>query len=162
MKRILMFFIIAAVMLALLSSCATIVNGTEQDIRITSTPSEADITIKNAGGIAVFSGKTPTEIKLSRSSSYIVTVNLEGFKESQVMIYKSFNPIFIGNLICGGVLGMIIDAASGAMWKLEPEAINVRLMTASIKGKPDETYAVVQYMDEHGELHTAASLLIRE
>jgi len=162
MKRLAIVFIIAVLLLFFLAGCATIANGTDQNVSITSTPSEAEITVKNAGGIEVFTGKTPAQVKLARSSSYVVTVKLDGFKESQVMINKSFNTVFLGNLICGGVIGMIIDGTNGAMWKLEPEVINVSLVTASIKGKEDEIYAVIQYMDDKGEVHKAASLLVRD
>ncbi|MDP8237445.1 MAG: hypothetical protein P9X24_00010 [Candidatus Hatepunaea meridiana] len=72
---------------------------------------------------------------------------------------QTFNMWFVGNLICGGILGMIVDYVSGAMWHLEPNMIHVELVTAYKDGKM-QRYAVLGALDDEGQLRTLAVPLI--
>ncbi|MBN2105389.1 PEGA domain-containing protein [bacterium] len=156
------FLIIAILTVSLvLMNCASIIHGTQQDVIISSSPQAADVSITNDGGATVFTGKTPTTATLQRKSAYTVKINLDGYQESMVQINKEFDPTYLGNLICGGVLGLIIDAANGAMYKLEPGEINVSLVTASIGENTKEIYAVLKAVDFDGELRTIVIPLIQ-
>ncbi len=157
MKSLLKF---APLVLALFAiSCASIISGTSQNVSINSTPDGAKVVVKTSGGMMVYNGTTPSTCKLQRKNEYIVYITMEGYKEQQVIIDHSFNAWVIGNLICGGVLGLIIDAVDGAMWNLEPEMIRVELITAFRDGKAHR-YAVIGALDETGQLRTMAVPLI--
>jgi hypothetical protein len=162
MRGTILLVIIVALLTSLILGCASIISGTKQDVLITSSPDQATLNIKNMNGMMVFQGKTPATVNLERNNSYIVTVSLPGYKDSQVSINRDFNFVFLGNLICGGLLGMIIDAVDGAMYQLEPNILSVTLVTASIKGNADEKYAVLQYKNDKGEVQTAATPLIKK
>lgn len=161
MKRI---YTLAAVLCAALFvyGCASIIKGTKQDISINSTPSNAKVVVKTKGGIEKFSGTTPCSVKLAKKQEYQVIVTLEGFKEQTIWLDQSFEAWTIGNLLCGGVIGLIVDAANGAMWKLEPDAIQVTMMTASLEDGSEETYAVLQALDTKGEKRLLVVPLIKE
>ena len=137
MKIIFRFFLFTVLILVLLSlfvGCATIIHGTKQPISINSSPDQGDIVVTREGGVVVFNGKTPTTCELQRKFEYDVTINLAGYQESKIHISKEFDAIYLGNILCGGIIGLIIDASNGAMYKLAPETINVTLITASIDG----------------------------
>jgi hypothetical protein len=86
---------------------------------------------------------------------------MEGYQESRIHISKGFEPLVLGNVICGGVVGIIIDYVNGAAYKLEPEMINVSLVSASIDESTTETYAVFRALDDQGELRTMVVPLIK-
>lgn len=142
-------------------NCASIVHGTKQDISISSSPEAADVTVKTAGGVVSFTGKTPATVQLARKNEYDVFIKLAGYQETTVHINKEFDALFIGNLLCGGIIGMIVDASNGAMNKLAPEVINVTLVTASIDNATKEIYAVFRAMDSEGQLRTLVIPLIK-
>ncbi|MDI6766891.1 MAG: hypothetical protein QME52_08725 [Bacteroidota bacterium] len=161
LSKLLLFFGLC-VLAVFIISCATIIKGTSQDISINSSPTMASVVVKTTGGVEVFTGTTPTTAKLSKKKEYIATISLEGYKETTVQITQSFEAWTIGNLLCGGVLRLVIDAVDGAMWKLEPEQIMVSLVTASIEGGESRLYAVFRTLDDQGQLRTLSVPLIKE
>jgi hypothetical protein len=150
------------VFLLTLIGCATVFKGTTQDVALNSNPQKASVKVKSMAGVEIFSGTTPTAVKLPKKSEYIVTIDMQGYKPSTVQITQSLEGWFWGNLICGGVIGMIIDYVSGAMWDLEPEQVSVSLVTASVNGTDTRTYAVFMAYDKDGNLRSLAVPLIRD
>ncbi len=106
----------------LLSSCATIVSGSKQNVKFSSDPSTATIFIDE-----VEVGKTPFEIKLARKSEHSVMIKLEGYQTYETKLTKKFNGWFVGNIIFGGLIGLIIDPITGAMYNLTPNEINAQM-----------------------------------
>ncbi|MEI7812134.1 MAG: PEGA domain-containing protein [Ignavibacteria bacterium] len=154
-------FIAVTLLLFVFASCATIFTGSSQNVSIKSTPEKANITIKTMGGIEVFSGVTPIIAPLSKKHDYLVSVKLDGYKESTVQITQELQGWFWGNLFCGGIVGMIIDYSSGAMWNLEPQAIQISLVTAYNNGNETQTYAVCRALDNEGQLRMLVMPLIK-
>lgn len=106
----------------LMSSCATIVSGSKQNVKFSSNPSVATIFIDE-----VEVGKTPFEIKLARKSEHSVMVKLEGYQTYQTKLTKKFNGWYVGNILFGGIIGLIIDPITGAMYNLSPGEIDAQL-----------------------------------
>lgn len=106
----------------LMSSCATIVSGSKQNVKFSSNPSTATIFIDE-----VEVGKTPFEIKLARKSEHSVMLKLEGYQTYQTKLTKKFNAWFLGNILIGGLIGIIIDPITGAMYNLTPNEINAQM-----------------------------------
>lgn len=162
LSKLLLFFCLC-IAAAFIISCATIIKGTSQDISINSNPTKASVVIKTAGGVEVFTGITPTTAKLSKKKEYFAIISLEGYRETTVQITQSFEAWTIGNLLCvWSVLGLLVDAVNGAMWKLEPEQIMVSLVTAYNEGGESRLYAVFRTLDDQGQLRTLAIPLIKE
>jgi hypothetical protein len=72
---------------AALSGCATIVGHPTQTIPVSSTPSDASISIVDEAGVEVFKGSTPTTVTLAKSTGHYwgkksctVTIAKDGFK----------------------------------------------------------------------------------
>lgn len=121
----------------LMTSCASIVSKSSYPISINSAPSEAQIVIKDKKGIEIFSGQTPATLKLKSGSGffgkarYQVTFNKLGYQQKTVPVEFKLNGWYYGNLLFGGIIGMlIIDPATGAMYKLETEFLNETLVPA--------------------------------
>lgn len=82
----------------------------------------------------VYSGRTPATLKLKSGSgffakeSYTVNFKLDGFQDKKVNLECKLNGWYIGNILLGGVLGfLIIDPATGAMYKLENDFVETRM-----------------------------------
>ena len=121
---------------AALSGCATIVGHPTQTIPISSTPSDAAITIVDEAGVEVFKGVTPTTVTLNKSTghywgkkSYTVTIAKAGFSSQAIPITASANGWYLGgNLVFGGVIGYFaVDPFNGNMYTLSPEAVSATL-----------------------------------
>jgi hypothetical protein len=141
----------------LFSSCASIVSKSSYPITINSAPSEAKIVIKDKKGIEIYSGQTPATLKLKAGSGffgkarYQVTFTKNGYDTKTVPVEFKLDGWYFGNLLLGGVLGMlIIDPATGAMYKLETEFLNETLVqsTASIDNKELKVYALNEIPSE--------------
>lgn len=116
------FMFLLCVSCVMLSSCATIMTGRHQTIPVMTQPSGATATC----GVQTII--TPGELTLLRAGGpYIVTIKKDGYWQETVIIKKTLSGATAGNLILGGIIGIGVDAATGAMHKLTPEEINILL-----------------------------------
>jgi hypothetical protein len=102
-----------------LSSCATIISGSRQNVEIASEPSAAKVYINE-----IEIGTTPIQQNLKRNQEYNLMLKLDGYATYETKLEKKFNAWYIGNIAFGGLIGIIIDPITGAMYKLKPEEIN--------------------------------------
>lgn len=126
-------FILLSMVSWLLGSCATIISGSRQTIKISSQPIQATVFINE-----VKIGKTPLEKSLKRNQNYNVVIELDGYQPYETLIKKEFNAWYIGNIVLGGIIGLIIDPITGAMYKLSPKELNANLnkgVSFTTKGK---------------------------
>jgi hypothetical protein len=123
----------------LMSSCATIISGSKQNVKFSSNPSAATIFIDE-----VEVGKTPFEIKLARISEHSVMIKLEGYQTYETKLTKKFNGWFVGNLLIGGIIGLIIDPITGAMYNLSPDQVNAQMSQGTaFKNNGKDVYIAV-------------------
>ena len=106
----------------LLVGCATITTGTTQKIPINSNPAGALVSISSG-----FMSQTPCIAELKRNQDHTVSISKLGYDTMVVVLRKSMCGSTAGNLVIGGVIGLGVDAISGAMFKLEPLEINAQL-----------------------------------
>ena len=141
------YFILAFLALSLTTtSCATIISGSKQTIKFTSTPSDATIYIDE-----VEVGKTPFETKLERKRGYNVMIKLDGYRPYETKLTKEFNAWYLGNILFGGIIGLVIDPITGAIYNLTPKQINAQLAegTAFKTSKNGINIAVSLKVDEN-------------
>jgi hypothetical protein len=117
MNRILISLIV--LISIVLTNCATIVNGTKQQVTFYSTPSKANVVVDGASV-----GMTPMFLELTRKSDHFVKIQIDGYIPYEIKLTKKVDAIIIGNILIGGLIGIIIDASTGAMYKLTPKDIN--------------------------------------
>ena len=127
---------LALVLLALGTSCATIVGDPNQVLPIRSTPSEASIQIRDEAGAETFRGVTPATVTLPKSTgkywgkkSYKVTLEKPGFKPREYELTAHPNGWYLGgNWVFGGLVGwFLVDPFTGKMYKIAPDAIDAAL-----------------------------------
>jgi hypothetical protein len=98
-----------------LSGCASIIKGTSQQIAITTPPTE--------GANCVLSSKegnwtvvSPGVAKVSKSKEDIqIRCTKVGWRDATATIPSDFEGWTLGNLILGGVIGLGVDASTGAI-----------------------------------------------
>ncbi|MGB4128645.1 MAG: PEGA domain-containing protein [Bacteroidales bacterium] len=132
-----------AIMMAsvfLFSSCASIVSKSTYPLSINSSPSNAKVSITDKKGKEIYLGNTPATVKLNAGAGffskaeYQVKFSSPGYDDKIVPITFKLDGWYFGNLLLGGVLGMlIIDPATGAMWKIETEFLNETLSKSTEK-----------------------------
>lgn len=117
-----------------LAGCATIVSKSKSKVSINSTPAGAKISVKNNKGNEVYSGVTPAVVTLKTGAGYFssgeyeVTFEMSGYDKRTRIITSSLNGWYIGNIVFGGLLGMlIVDPLTGAMWTLDSEMLSETL-----------------------------------
>ncbi len=155
--------ILSLIVALLVLGCASIMKGTKQSVTLSSSPSQASVVIKTPGGMTFFEGVTPATVKLPKKNEYIVTVALAGYKDATANITKDgIEGWFWGNILCGGIIGIIVDASNGAMNKLGPDQISVQLMTAALPGQEDALYVIFQALDSNGQLRNLSVPVLKD
>ncbi len=136
--------IACSLVVALLSSCATIVSGSKQNVKFVSNPSAATVYVNNE-----IIGKTPLDVKLSRKKEHKVSIKLEGYQTYETKLTKKLNGWYFGNILIGGVIGLVIDPITGAMYNLSPKEITAEMKkgTAFNYKKGDVYVAVALEID---------------
>lgn len=144
-KNVLVFLFIS-IMLMFILGCASIVSKSSYKVVINSKPQGADISVQDGAGKTVFTGKTPATVKLNagagffKGEDYTVTFKLDGYSPHQTRIHRGVDGWYVlGNIFLGGLIGwLIVDPATGAMWKLE-DNVHAELNSLSVKDSEENT-----------------------
>ena len=109
------------------SGCATITKGTKDALEVRSNPQEAKVQLSNGQSCT----STPCIFSLPRKEPVVVTISKEGCKTRQVNVISKISntggAAVAGNVIVGGVIGLGVDAATGAALELAPNPVEVDL-----------------------------------
>ncbi|WP_456623678.1 MULTISPECIES: translation initiation factor 2 [unclassified Bradyrhizobium] len=121
----------------MLGGCASVTRGTTENISISSTPSGVEAVVT---GLEVpTTCTTPCAIVAKRSADITVTFQKEGYESQTVQLTKEVSGTgaagFAGNLLAGGVVGMGVDAVTGAATDHKPNPVIVT-MQPSIRARP--------------------------
>lgn len=119
---------LAAIVIGLAASgCATVTRGTTESLHIQSEPSGAAVRLSSGQ-----TGTTPCSFELKRKRDVAVEVNKAGFKPVEINVDSKVAGAgaagMAGNVIIGGVIGIGIDAATGATKSLRPNPVHVHLV----------------------------------
>jgi len=107
---------------ALLSSgCATVVKGSSQTLTVDTRPPGAACVFTRKGQTIGVVNPTPGSLMVDKSSEAIaVSCTKEGYHESAASIASEFQAATLGNILIGGIIGIVVDAASGAINQYAP------------------------------------------
>lgn len=149
MKNKILLSGIATLFLLLTLSCGTIMHGTTQEIGISSNPSSAKVTLNGQSY-----GTTPIILDLKRAKTYMVKIELAGYHTYETTLTREISGWVWGNIVFGGLIGLVIDASAGGMYRLSPEQINADLKSSQanvIKNDDGILIAVVMEADSSWE-----------
>jgi uncharacterized protein (DUF2147 family) len=117
----------------IMSGCSSIISKSDYAVTINSNPGGSSFVITNRAGQKVESGVTPSTVTLKSSAGYFkgetytVVLNKEGFSEKIYTLTSSVDGWYFGNILLGGLIGMlIVDPATGAMYNL-PDRVDISL-----------------------------------
>ena len=116
--------------LSTLCSCASIVSTATYPVTFDSSPSGAEIVVRNKSGYVIYKGAAPTTLTLDASNgffqpaSYQIMATMPGYNPGMATLSAGLDPWYIGNIIIGGLIGfLIVDPATGAMWHLRDRVV---------------------------------------
>ena len=118
----------ALALCASLGACATVTRGTTTDFKVSSTPPGASVSTSTGFSCS----PTPCTIrKVPRKTGFDATVTLAGYQPQTVHVASKVSggggAGFAGNVVAGGVIGMVIDGSDGSMNDLTPNPLAVTL-----------------------------------
>lgn len=119
--------VMVALTLALLSGCATVTQGTTQPLTINTDPPGASCAVKKDDKTMGVVNPTPGTVQVEKGwGALTVACQKEDHADEEARHDSEVQGWTFGNIIIGGVIGFVIDAASGAMRKY-PSIITIVL-----------------------------------
>ncbi len=115
--------LVAVVVVSSLLGCATLLRNPNQKLNILSDPESAKVYANGQ-----YLGETPVQYKLDARKTYILEFKKEGYKTKT---YSLGN--FVGggwvvlDIFVGGLIGIIVDAATGSWYYLVEDNVSVPL-----------------------------------
>lgn len=141
-----------------LGGCASIVSSSSRNVTISTEPAQAKIEIFDKENKTIHTSETPHTLSMDASAgffqpaAYRIKATKDGYFPMEADLKASMNGWYFGNLLFGGLIGiLIIDPATGAMWKLDDDKIHLKLYEDSTIGKitmARELYNGAEPLDE--------------
>ena len=124
------------------SGCATITRGTSQSWTVETEPAGADVKLSSGETC-----KSPCTLKKKRKHEFSVSIAKDGYEPVETKVLSSVSGAgavgMAGNVLVGGLIGVGIDAGTGATKDLKPNPLVVKLAPAAIAGIPASTAPTV-------------------
>jgi hypothetical protein len=128
----------AGLVAVMLAGCASIFSGTTQEVAIRTTPG-TKYTVRNYSGQQVAVGLVGEDstarfdlqrgVKYFSPHAYQVSLSQRGYRPTAVNIDPGINPWYFGNILLGGLIGMVIvDPLTGAMYRMVPRTDEAMLI----------------------------------
>lgn len=113
-----------------LGGCATFIRGSTQSLTVDSLPGGATVSLSNGERCT-----TPCVLKLKRKHPVAVELCKPGYRTAQTLVRSELGSAgavrMAGNALIGGLIGVGVDAASGAAKDLSPNVLAVLLVEES-------------------------------
>jgi hypothetical protein len=143
--------IVLVLALSSLIGCASIIHGSKQKLTFGSTPTGATVDVTDAMGVSHGTCITPCTLDLKRKNQYKATLRKDGFEPVELVVNKNGDGWVWGNLLFGGIIGLVVDFSSGAAYKLSPSELHATLPALASGLLPedsDETTLVLVDFDD--------------
>lgn len=115
-----------------LSGCATVLNGTSQDVAFNSMPDGALVELHTGQNCI-----TPCTFSMKRGDDASVTITKPGFQPVTIYIQSRLAGSTFGNIILGGGIGAVVDGSNGASNRLYPNPVYVRMVPVGATGEAE-------------------------
>lgn len=118
------------------TGCATVMSQKYTGYPVTTTPPGATVVVNG------YSYKsTPLVLAASRNNPHMIRIERDGCPTFDAVVTSRLNSWVWGNIILGGVIGLMVDLSSEAAYELEP------------------SHLAIQYGEENGKCTIAGSNL---
>lgn len=107
-------------------ACGTLFNQSEKTVSMSSEPSEAEVWVDGNR-----MGMTPVTLELDNFESHTVTFRKEGYREVTCELNSSAKAGWIVLDVLGGLIPVIVDAATGEWSGISDDTCNVTLPSES-------------------------------
>jgi hypothetical protein len=115
-----------------LGACATITRGTDEQVQFMSEPSGAEVTTTLGSGCPA----TPCTLMIPRKDQFVATFKMPGYRSENVMVGTRMSgggtAGMVGNALVGGIIGVAVDASSGASMDHFPNPVVVSLVPSAL------------------------------
>lgn len=119
-------WLVVAVATVFAQGCATITRGTSEAWTVESDPIGAQVTL-SSGERCI----TPCTLKKKRKDPFGVTVEKAGYSTVRAQVLSQTSNAgsmgMAGNVLIGGLIGIGVDASSGATKDLKPNPLVIRM-----------------------------------
>lgn len=115
MKRLLP----ALVAIVSLTGCATLFSTTTKGVMFTSEPTGAEVIINGQSF-----GKTPLSLNMKQKGDYAVTFRAAGFDDRSYRLNNHVGAGWIILDVLGGIIPVVIDAATGSWYSLDDNSVH--------------------------------------
>lgn len=128
------------------SACGTIIQGTRQEIVANSTPDAAKVTTTPATG----EYQTPITLRLERKRSYSIRFEKDGYTPATVDLQHKLGAVYVILDIVLGLVPVIVDAATGGWYTLEPGSALVAMTRVAQGTDPEVIYVALSASTNKG------------
>jgi len=116
---VLILFLIAG---AVLAGCATLFKGSNEKVSLASDPSQAKVYVNGE-----YMGETPVQLPLQSKHTYSIEFRKDGYQSKTVLLNDHVGAGWIVLDVIGGLVPVIIDAATGDWYYLDQTHVNAAL-----------------------------------
>ena len=104
------------------TGCATLLKPKSEQVTLQSNPGDADVYIDGAPR-----GRTPLTLQLQPNKEYTVVFKKPGFADQAVVLTSSVSGKWVVLDVLGGLIPIIVDAATGSWKEFDDPLVNVNL-----------------------------------
>lgn len=123
----------AFLLLLSLSGCAAIFNDTRETVTFDSNPRGAQVSVN---GVPI--GATPVAAELTNEDDHQIQVSAPGYQPVTAFLTSSLGAGWlILDIFLGGLVGIIVDAATGSWYELDADSLFFNLVPLQ-GGKAEE------------------------
>jgi hypothetical protein len=120
MRKMIATAIILLVVSLTFTNCAALFNSGGGVVSFSSNPSAAEVIIDGQS-----LGKTPVTLDLDRTTTHQVIIKKDGVEKSYILQNKVGAGWIVLDLL-GGLIPVVIDAATGSWYTLSPKTVNAQ------------------------------------
>lgn len=108
------------------SACGALFNGGPANVAVSSNPAGAEVWVDGTNR-----GVTPMTLSLAKNQNHTITLRRAGYGEATATVNRKLSTGYLILDILGGLLPVIVDAATGSWYVLDTNNVNVNLPTTT-------------------------------
>ena len=116
------YFSLLAAVVFLFNGCATLFKGSTEAISYSSDPSSAKVYVNGQ-----LMGTTPFELQMKTNQTYTIEFRKDGYQDRTVVLNNSVGGGWVVLDVLGGLIPVVIDAATGNWYSLDQSNVNAVL-----------------------------------